>query len=51
MMNVPPAVLENCTTFPVVLDPMTVMTFASAAGVALAVTVEAATVFEPARTP
>ena len=51
MMNVPPAVLENCTTFPVVLDPMTVRTFAAAAGVALNVEADAETVFEPARTP
>ena len=36
-MNVPPAVFENWTTFPVVLDPMTVRTFAAAAGVALKV--------------
>jgi hypothetical protein len=33
MMKVPPAVLENCTTFPTVLDPMTVRTFPAAAGV------------------
>jgi hypothetical protein len=39
MMNVPPAVFENCTTFPVVLDPMTVRAFASAAGGPLAVIV------------
>ena len=51
MMNVPPAVFENCTTFPVVLDPMTVRTFAAAAGVALNVADVAETVFEPARAP
>jgi hypothetical protein len=35
MMKFPPAEFENCTTFPVVLDPTTVRTFAEAAGVAL----------------
>jgi hypothetical protein len=35
MMKFPPALLENCTTFPVVLDPTTVRTFAEAVGVAL----------------
>ena len=37
MMKFDPAVVENCTTFPVVLDPMTVRTFAAAEGVPLAV--------------
>jgi hypothetical protein len=44
MMNVPPAVLENWTTFPAVEDPRTVRTFAAAAGVAIDVTVAAVTV-------
>jgi hypothetical protein len=35
MMKFPPAELLNWTTFPVVLDPTTVRTFAAAAGVAL----------------
>jgi hypothetical protein len=35
MMKFPPAELLNWNTFPVVLDPMTVRTFAAAAGVAL----------------
>jgi hypothetical protein len=35
MMKFPPALLLNWKTFPVVLDPMTVRTFAAAAGVAL----------------
>jgi hypothetical protein len=35
MMKFPPAELLNWKTFPVVLDPMTVRTFAAAAGVAL----------------
>jgi isopentenyl diphosphate isomerase/L-lactate dehydrogenase-like FMN-dependent dehydrogenase len=35
MMKFPPAELENCMTFPVVLEPMTVRTLAEAAGVAL----------------
>ena len=37
MMKFPPAELENCMTFPVVLEPMTVRTFAAAEGVPLAV--------------
>ena len=43
MMKFDPAVVENCTTFPVVLDPMTVRAFASAAGGPLAVIVGALT--------
>jgi hypothetical protein len=43
MMKFPPAELENCMTFPVVLDPTTVRTFAAAEGVPLAVIVGALT--------
>ena len=41
MMNVPPFVFENWTTFPVVEDPLTVRTLAAARGVVETTTVAA----------